>query len=461
MKVVLMYPRFETDSNLPLGIAYIAAYLEKNGVSVEVIDRSFSGRNGFEEELAQKDPDILGLSVTSVNFEDALAIISHVRATRPGTRIVLGGAQATAMAERCYEFTDPDAVVIGEGEITMLELVQAFAAGRSLGGVKGIVYRENGRVAMTEPRPYMENLDMLPFPAREKFPLDSYLLTQHGRISWAVAAPAVTMLSSRGCPFRCTYCSSHRQLGRKVRFRSVENIIAEVDYLVRTCAIKGLYFWDDTFVLDKKRVLAVCEGIKKYNLVWYCQSRVDTADEEMMTALRDAGCRTLSFGVESGSQRILDNYLKKGITLDQVRLTTRLAHRLGFLVHCSFMIGTPGEKREDIEATIRFAKEIDPDVIEFNVTTPYFGTEMRDIIEREGTLLDTRLFGLNLKNKSAFSTPDLTPELVSRMFKKAVRTFYLRPGYIINHIRSIRSWSDLRNKIHGLSILANNLRWGR
>jgi anaerobic magnesium-protoporphyrin IX monomethyl ester cyclase len=460
MKVVLMHPRFEVDSNIPLGIAYIAAFLSKHGIETDVIDRTFAGREGWEDDLKSRKPDILGLSVSSTNFEDAMAMLALVRRTAPHVKVVFGGPQATVLGERCYEFCAPDAVVIGEGEITMLELVEAFAKGTTLADVKGIVYKEDGQVETTGSRPYIEDLDLLPFPAREKFPLEHYLSSAHGRISWAVESPAVTILSSRGCPFKCTYCSSYRQLGRKVRFRSVENILAEVDYLVKNYGIKGLYFWDDTFVLDKKRVMAVCEGIKKYGITWYCQSRVDTCDEEMLRALKGAGCRTLSFGIESGSQRILDNYLKKGITLEQTRKAVGLAKKLGFIVHGSFMLGIPGETREDMEKTIQFAKELDPDAVEFNITTPYYGTELREIVQREGKLLTDRLFGLNVKEKSIFTTRDLSPELVSAMYKRAVRRFYFRPRYIFKQICSLRSWGDLRNKVRGVAILAQNLKWG-
>jgi anaerobic magnesium-protoporphyrin IX monomethyl ester cyclase len=460
MKIALMHPRFTIDSNIPLGIGYISSYLKAQGINSEIIDLTFSGRKGLEERLLEVKPDILGLSVVSTNFQDAIEISSFVRSVLPSAKIVFGGPQATVMKEKCFDFTSPDVVVIGEGELTFHEVVLALKNNSDLADVKGIIYKKEGRILQTAVRQYIADLDILPFPSREKYPMEHYLQTMHGRISWAVEPPALTMISSRGCPFPCTYCSSHCTFGRKVRTRSVDNVMAEIDHLVKTYHIKGLYFWDDTFVLNKSRVLEICKRIKQYNLSWYCQTRADTADEEMLLALKGSGCATVSLGVESGSQRILDEYLKKGIKLDQIRNTVKLARKLGFMVHNSFMIGTPGETKEDIEKTIAFAKELSPDVIEFNITTPYYGTEMREIIKREGTLLSDEIFGMNLKNKSVFKTEHLTPELVSKMYKKATRSFYFRPRYIFQQLASIRSFKDLKRKLRGFMILLQTLGWG-
>lgn len=308
-------------------------------------------------------------------FLDTKLVINELKSELPDAFYVCGGVHSTAVPIETLKALNVDCVVMGEGEYTIKELCETELSESKLKGVRGIAYRYNGKIRMNESRELIENLDELPFPARRLLDFDRYLV--YDLIRGTYRGKHTTIIASRGCPYRCIYCSSHLIFGRKVRRRSADSVLDEVEYLIENYGIKGVWFVDDTFTIGKNWVLNFCKRIRerKLRFEWGCQARVNTVSEEMLKAMKKAGCIQLDFGVESGSNKVL-KVLKKDIDTDTIKGAFKLARRCGLRTLATFMVGNPEETKEDIEKTYKLAKEISADYTEFFFTTPYPGTEL-------------------------------------------------------------------------------------
>lgn len=300
--------------------------------------------------------------------------------------ICIGGPHPTIFPEEVVSDPDIDFVVLGEGELSFLELVKSLMTHEDFENVPGIGFSKRGSVVINPPRLPIENLDLLPFPARHLLPMDVHI----GFNFLYYGKPATTMIASRGCPFNCSFCQPtlRKIFGRKSRRRSPENVVDEIEYLIKKYDIKLIIFHDDTFTLNRKWVMDVCDEIIKRNLKikWICNSRADTLDERLLKKLKEAGCVELRIGVESGNQWILDNILKKGITINQVRDTFKLIRKCGFKrAWAFFMVGSPGETRDMIQDSIRLAREIKPTHVNISITLPLPGTELWNIAGKYGS----------------------------------------------------------------------------
>ncbi|MBN1157004.1 radical SAM protein [Candidatus Woesearchaeota archaeon] len=451
MRFLFTLPRFEKDTNPPQGISYIAAVLRNAGHHVEILDPTFKGFGYAKKGLIEKDYDVLGISTYTKNHEAGLLMAKIAKEHHPSCIVVFGGVHPTILSEETIKDDLVDIVVIGEGEETLLELAERLEKKKELKGVKGILYKKNKKVFRNPPRPLIENLDALPFPARDLLPMHEYLNAKLGRAAWAVRQPATSMVSSRGCPFRCTYCSSHLIFGRRVRFRSPQNIIDEIKFLKKEYGLKGLTFVDDTFTLNKKLVTEFCGLLlkEKIKVDWVCNGRVDTVSKEMLRLMKKAGCKVIAFGVESGNQRILDDILHKDITLERVERAFRWCREVGIKTDAYFMLGIPGETLADMKQSIRFAKKIKADVANFAVTNPLPKTELYDIAKKYGKITARRYSDFDYMKRSVFVSDTLNPRLIEKMQRQANRRFYLNIGYVWRQLFSIRSLSDLRNKFNG------------
>ncbi len=356
----------------PLGILYVAAALRAAGHDVHVYDGDPVVRPGLAAEIASTNPDIVGFSFLTMTWERALQLAQAVRESLPGARLIAGGAHATADPTGTLRAFPVDAVVVGEGEETAVDLVRRLARCESWDGAPGTVTR----VATGPVRPFIASLDGLPFPARDLLGHEPYLRPPGLIRGWASTRIA-SMLAGRGCPFACAFCESHRQMGTRVRMRSVANVMAELDQLVRRDRIRGMYWVDDVFTHDRAWVLAFCEALRarSYRLEWACQSRVTSVDRALLVAMRGAGCVQVDFGVESGSARVLKS-MHKAITPTDVVEAFSLAHAVGLRTGASFILGSPGETEEDLAATADLARRIDSDWTIFFFSTPYPGTEL-------------------------------------------------------------------------------------
>lgn len=438
---------FEKESGLypPLGLLYLAARLLQDGRhQVKVLDGPALGASheSIEQEIREFRPQVVGIQTLTFTLLDALAVAERVKRVDPAIHVCLGGPHVFLYPRETLNFPFVDSLVLGEGEMTFPELLNALEKGKPLEEQQGIAFRSGGEVILTNGRPLIESLDTLPFPARRLIPYQRYysVLGREGIMT--------TMITSRGCPFSCIYCGRFH-IGKRFRARSARNVVDEMEACLEM-GIGEFQVFDDIFTLDKKRALAVCQEIvqRDLNLSWAIRSRVDTVDRELLQALARAGCRRISYGVEAGSDEILKN-LKKGITTRQAEEAVRMTQEMGIAVLADFMLGSPGEKREHILRTIDFALKLRPDFAQFTVTTPYPATELyldglrRGVIERDYWQEFARA------PRDDFVTPfwneHLSREELLELFRLAYRRFYLRPSYVWGRFRRLGSWKEFKN----------------
>ncbi|CAD6491628.1 MAG: Radical SAM superfamily protein [Candidatus Argoarchaeum ethanivorans] len=352
----------------PLGLGYVAAVLEEYH-EVKVIDVGAEklDDDSLSEKISKIDPEIVGITSDTLSFQRAIEIAQIVKQINKRIIVVIGGAHANALPTDPLKYDCFDISSHGEGERTAIELWDRIEKGGSYEDVKGIAFRKNNEIVINPRQELIENLDGLPFPARHLFPMDKY----SGEFCLYVS-PMYSVGTSRGCPFSCAFCSNNVIFGRKYRSRSPKNIVNEIELLINEYGAKGIYFREDIFTMNKKRVIEICNEIKerKLEFKWVCESRVNTINEEMLRSMKNAGCELIWFGVESGSQKILDR-IHKQITITQSRDAFRLCKKIKLKAGASFLIGTPGEKIEDIYKTINFANELKPEFAWFNIFTGY------------------------------------------------------------------------------------------
>lgn len=448
-----------TTAMPPLGIATIAAVLENAGYKVDILDINFLSRKRFswrqvETNIREIKPDIVGISCTTPAVINVLKITDIVKSINPKVFVVAGGPHASAAPQNLLEIAKSiDVIVIGEGEHTFLELLCFIHNERRIEDIKGIAYRENGKIILTPRRDYIENLDEIPFPARHLLlPLDSYPFAGHCYNK----LPVTSMITSRGCPHNCNFCSQG-VFGQRYRARSAESIVFEMEELVKRYNIKSIMIVDDTFTLDKKRVYAICKLIwrKGLNVSWLCYAGIQEVDKEMLIEMKQAGCYQIYYGIESGSQRIL-NIMNKGITIEQIKTAVKDTKEAGLEVRGQFMLGYPTETLEEIKRTISFAKELNLDYAEFGVTTPLPGSELYNWAISEGKfkLQTTSDFQVFQEGTSIFLNPVVAlgkidkDELIKYTIK-AYRSFYLRFNYILKRLFKIKNGEDILKNIRG------------
>jgi len=454
--VLLINPNTEETSSPHLGLGYIAAYLEAMGIDVVLFDRTYSTWKTLEDKLAEVNPQITGITCNTLLAAQALDAAKIVKEHNLETTVVMGGTHPTIAPEEILREKCVDIAVIGEGELTFSEIVN----GKDISEINGIGYKDgSGGVNFTPPRDYIKDLDSLPFPARYLLPMEDYLNTKRGRTAWALSSPATTIICSRGCPFHCSFCSSNLIFGRRVRFRSPENIVKELEELKRAYGIRGIQFHDDTMTLNKKWLARLCDLMieKKLNLEWFCNARVGTVNFDLLERIQAAGCTTITFGVESGSQRVLDQIIKKGITLEEVLETFKLVRKTDLILHATFMLGSPGETKQEIEQTIAFAKELNPDVAHFAITIPFPGTEMFSMASEYGNLNFESWSDFHFFRSAVFESREFDIDYIKKTLKRAYLAFYFRPSYIIHQLRITRSLPQLKRKLRGLRLLRNVL----
>jgi len=427
------------DTCLPsLGLAYIAAYIEKDGAEVKILDlvvENFSYDN-FTKYLKEFNPDFVGITASTVTIIGALSIAKISKEACPNAKIVLGGAHPTAMPEELLKESFVDFVVRGEGEVTFAELIKSYDNPEK---ILGISYKDkNGKIVNNDPRPFIEDLDSLPFPAWHLLPMGKYKpsLGNYKRL------PAMSMICGRGCPGVCTYCFS-KPFGKKIRFRSAKNIIEEMKLLIKNYGIKEISFYDENITTNRQLVQEMCKIIidEKIDITWACQSRVDTIDEETLKLMKKAGCHQIGFGIESADTEILKN-IKKSIPLEKSIDAVKMTQKAGINARANFMFGSPGETEETMEKTIQFAMKINPDFVVFNITTPLPGTEMFDWAKENGYLTTTDWHDYDF-SRHIMKLPTIDSKKVEEFYNKSYRRFYFRPKFMIRHLFKTRSFSDI------------------
>jgi anaerobic magnesium-protoporphyrin IX monomethyl ester cyclase len=399
----------------PLDIAYVAALLEKQH-KVHIIDAPTEGWRILEEidgtkyrqglankeiavRIRQWSPDVVGITIPfSGWWKPAFEVASIVKSIDKDVVTMLSGLHPSARPADCLIHPNIDFVVIGEPEQTMFELTGVLEQGNlaSLKKVKGIGFRRNGEAVITPPRPAIQDLDSLPFPARHLLPMDTYFAAvKENPLRGEIRKPWVAMLTSRGCPYNCVFCSVHIVMGKTWRCRSPENVVDEIEQLVHIYHVKQIDFVDENMTLDKKRMETICDLIVKKDLdiEWYTPNgvRADTLDENLLTKMKASGCKKLRIAPESGVQRVVDKIVKKSLNLKEVEKAVVLSKKVGIKVGCFFVIGLIGETKEDIEETINYAyklRQLGADSFIFSIATPHYGTELYEQAKRGGFLRD-------------------------------------------------------------------------
>lgn len=367
----------------PHGLMYISSYLTKHGVDNYLIDPKggFTEKTHIEmitDKVKELAPDFVGISMLTTDILCVFKLLASVKHRCPGTRTVVGGLHPTLFPEEILRNDDTDVVVMGEGEETMYDLVRNCSDG--LGKIKGIGFKKNGEIVLNEKRPMIKNIDDLPFPAFDKIDMDFYL-KPNIHILRGIPIRGFNIFSNRGCPFRCRFCVNKNIFGGSVRFRSPERVVDEIEYLHEKYNIDGFYLYEDTFGIRKNDVEIFCDEINKrrMRLVWGCTTRVNLVSDALLQKISQAGCMQIDFGVESGSQRLLD-LLKKDITLDQVRKTVALCRKHRIRIFSNFMINLPTETEDDFEKLLSFSSELKSDVSIFNIACPFPGTDIQDYL---------------------------------------------------------------------------------
>ena len=446
----------------PLGIAYVAGYLEKQGIDVRIIDAQAENLN--HDQVVRKvdlTPDtIIGISVLTPVFNSVKRLCHEIKKVCPETLIVLGGAHCTALPVRTMEEIEAaDIVCMGEGELTLAEIFSHYHRNRdgAWSEINGICYRDNDRIVQNQPRDFIKDLDQIPPPARHLLPMHKYHLTA-SRVSGSDYCP--TIIVARGCPFKCTYCS--RTFGKSFRAHSIERIISEIQFLIDTYNIKQINIEADTLTANKRFLSGLCNAMIEAGfpskLSWTCESRVDTVNEDTLRLMRKAGCWQISYGVETGSQRLLD-LISKGVTLKQIEEAFHATKKLGISIRGFFMLGLPTETPEESRATIEFAKKLDPLYAQFTVTVPYPGTQMFSELDQKGEIRTYDWSKYNTwsgwKDESIipFVAHGRTLEELSALQKQALREFYMRPVVVLRFLRSISSVYDIQKYMAGFWVL--------
>ncbi|MCS7096830.1 MAG: radical SAM protein [Nitrososphaerota archaeon] len=388
----------------PIDLAYVAAVLESEH-RVQILDAAGEGwmniedldearcRVGLSDEdiaykIRQFSPDIVGINVPFSGWSRmAYKVASIVKNVDRSIITVLDGVHPSARPINCLEDSNVDYVVIGEAEATWVELARHLERGvcsKDLKNVSGIGFKDGDKAVLTEPRPYIQNLDSLPFPARHLLPMNIYFeAVKKNPLRGEINKPWTVMISSRGCPYKCIFCTAHLVRGRVWRGRSPENVIDELELLVERYNIKQVDFHDDNMTLDKRRVSKICDLIveKKLDIEWFLPNgvRADTLDESLLIKMRKAGCRRVYLAPESGVQRIVNDVIKKNLDLKKVEEIVKSCRKVGIKVACFFVIGLIGETAKDIEASINFARKLrklGADKFYFSYAMPLYGTEL-------------------------------------------------------------------------------------
>lgn len=455
----------------PMDIAYVAALLEKEH-QVSVIDSANEGWKNFEQidetkcrqgltskvlaaRVKQLKPDVVGITVSfSGWWRTAYEVASTVKAYDKDTTVILNGLHPSARPAECLAYENVDFVVVGEPEYSMQELINTMEAEKpDFKAVKGIGYRQNSEVILTAPRPPIQDLDALPFPARHLLPMEVYFeavkeIPPRGEINkrWT------TVTTSRGCPYSCVFCSIHTVMSRTWRARSPQNVIAELEQAIDTYHIKQLDFVDENMTLDRKRMDAICDQMRerRLDLEWFTPNgvRADTLDEMLLRKMKDCGCKRIRVAPESGVQRVVDNIVKKNLDLQKVEDAVRLCKKVGIRVGCFFVVGLIGETKADIEQTIAFAeklKRLGADGFYFSYATPVYGTELYEQAKKGGYLRENFSDDALAEAHPIIETPEFTAD---ELVKLCARANLINPTFTYDRI--IRAVRDPKKAARGL-----------
>jgi radical SAM superfamily enzyme YgiQ (UPF0313 family) len=432
-------------SQIPLSLAYLGSVLEKNDYSVNVIDGQAQKLTyvDLEREISKHQPKIVGITSTTLTYQSALKVARIAKQVHPDCLTILGGCHATFWdKEALEECPQLDMVVRKEGEYTLLEIANRLEENKRINDALGTTCKENGKIIRNPDRPYIEDLDSLPFPAHHLLPLK--YLRRVGKIIFPLT-------TSRGCVYWCNFCTAVRMFGRKYRMRSPKNVVDEMQFLYEKYGASQVTFYDDAFTVNLSRVEKICEEIKrrKLELQWDCETRVDMVTKDLLQKMKEAGCIAVWFGVESGSQNIIDN-MGKNISVGQTRKAFKWAKEVGLMTIANIVLGFPGETKELALKTVKFVEELDPNDVGYYIATPYPGTPMYDYVKENGWLKITDFDRYDTATP-IFESPTLSMKDLAEIREKAYQRFYIRPSYFLRMLS--------KGGVYGISSARTSFAW--
>ena len=448
----------------PLSLLYIATYLNKYGHHAEVVDCEAEGisLDELEARVQQENYDVVGVAMLTAMYSQSVAVCTMVKRVNPAIKVVVGGSHANLRPKETAEKEDKiDVVTVGEAELTFMELIDVFQGRRELADVQGIAFQNKttGEVTVTPERPKVQDLDFFPIPDRSLLNMKLY----RPSVSYYRRLPALTMITTRGCPYRCTFCATAKT---GYRMHSVPRVVEEMKLLVEIFGAKEILIRDDTFTLNRARTVELCDAIIAAGLhtkiTWDCITRANLVDKGLLTKMKEAGCWGMHFGVEGGTQKLIDT-VKKDTTLEVIRHAFTLCREVGIETRGYFMVGMPGSTPEDDLATIAFAKDVDPDWAQFTIATPYPGTQLFVEATQWGKFHTDFTDWDKYLTWSGFGDTELvwvahgrTSDDVKAMQRKAMRDFYFRPRVIMRKVTNLDNIPILKKYMIGALALARS-----
>lgn len=437
-------------------LGYMAAIVRKFNYEAKISDYPAEKLSwqSYMQDLESFNPDIVIMSITTATIIKDMEAFKIAKTHNPNIITIAKGAyfldcNPEDLNSETYKVMDY--AISGEAEFILPELISAIAQNKPLNAVKGLLYWEQDKqvIVKTDYAGFIDNLDSIPFPARDLMNNSLYIRPDTGK-------PMATISVSRGCPAQCIYCLTSNVSGKRIRKRSAKNIVDELQECVEKHNISSFFFKADTFTMDKKWVKEVCDEVHKRNLKidWGTTSRVKPLDKETLSIMKEAGCWLVAFGIESGNEDTLEK-IKKGATKDEARTAVRWAKEVGLKVYGYYLIGFPWETKEHIRDTVNFAKELDCDYIEFQIAVPFEGTELYEMVK--GTdLLKESVIGHDSLTNPVIKTHYLTTEELFKLKTQAVKEYYLRPAFVIRTLKNIKDFNEFANYTkYGLRMVKN------
>jgi len=443
--------------------------LRFHGFQVSICDPQFfkNGLGDFGTYLRQSRFDVIGMPCFTPTVSDVYKLAAFCRSELPEVKIILGGGHPTLFPKEILEeCRDADFSVYHEGEYTMLELAELLEktqrpAVDDLDAIQGLGWRNGQTVVVNKRRPFIDNLDELPRPAYELFPIRQYKIqpTAYKRL------PTYTMLVSRGCPYHCTFCSGGKMLGKKMRYRSVPKVVEDMEFLIREYDARGFMFQDTSMPANRKWMIDFCETLrrKRVDVTWMCYARADHVDADLLSLMKSAGCFGISFGVETANQKSLD-LIRKGLTVDQNIKSVQLALDIGFHVTTTYILGLPGEDEADVMNTIELAKRLSSHIAHFFMPLPYPETELFNQCREDGGLredFEWRDFSMTNWSRLVYINPRLGVQKMMALQRKAIVGYYTSPRVIWRNLTAIDSLDDVRKYTDAALALSGYLLTGR
>jgi radical SAM superfamily enzyme YgiQ (UPF0313 family) len=437
----------------PLGLMYLSSYLKQKGFKVKIIDLEVDQESKLENILRNSEANVYGITSVTSTFPGVMKIAQKIKKYNKENLVIFGGPHATAVKKNILEVCkNVDVVVFGEGERTLIKLLENDF--KNLDKIENIAYRKKDKILMSDYRLSFIDIDKLPFPDHQRINYKKYRSSLHRDLG----NPFAVMMVTRGCPFRCAYCGTQTIFGRTIRFRKIEKVIGELEYLITKFYVRNIIFWDDTFTINKQYTKSLCKELKKYDVVWSCNTRPDCVDREILKEMKDAGCKIIFYGVESSSNDVLKK-LGRNMTTEQIIKAIKITKEIGIRCTASMMVGTPFDTKEQIEKNIDFMIKLNPDLAFFSPFAPHPGTSLYNFCLKHHIIppwkdwIKMQFKGLPLNHPTANNL--LTREQIQNYLQEAYKKFYSRKEFFDERIKKwkedweLKILDNLRHKFGG------------